>query len=60
MRTIYSRRWKGLISLGATECQPMTDRTDGFIIAAVVDPFGNILSNMYKPHYLKSLTLKNG
>lgn len=49
-----------LISMGAKEYQPITDRTDGFKTAAVVDPFGNILGIMYNPHYLEILKLKNG
>jgi len=44
-----------LISLGATEYQPITDRGQGFVTAAVVDPFGNILGFMYNPHYLEVL-----
>lgn len=45
-----------LISMGATEYQPVTDRTEGFVTAAVTDPFGNILGIMYNPHYLEILT----
>ncbi len=45
-----------LISMGAKEYQPITDRTDGFVTAAVTDPFGNILGIMYNPHYLEVLT----
>lgn len=44
-----------LLSMGATEYQPPTDRGEGFITAAVVDPFGNILGIMYNPHYLDVL-----
>lgn len=44
-----------LLSMGATEYQAPTDRGEGFITAAVVDPFGNILGIMYNPHYLAVL-----
>lgn len=44
-----------LISMGAREYQPITHREEGFITAAVVDPFGNILGIMYNPHYLEVL-----
>lgn len=44
-----------LLSMGAKEYQAPTDRGAGFIIAAVVDPFGNILGIMYNPHYLEVL-----
>jgi len=46
-----------LISMGAKEYQPITDRTEGFVTAAVVDPFGNILGIMSNPHYLEILSL---
>jgi predicted enzyme related to lactoylglutathione lyase len=41
-----------LLSLGATEYQPITPRGEGFITASVVDPFGNVLGVMYNQHYL--------
>ena len=41
-----------LLSLGATEYQPVTDRGEGFATASVVDPFGNVLGVMYNQHYL--------
>jgi predicted enzyme related to lactoylglutathione lyase len=45
-----------LLSLGAKEYQPITPRgTAGFVTAAVVDPFGNVLGVMYNPHYLEVL-----
>ncbi len=45
-----------LLSLGATEYQPITPHGDqGFITAAVVDPFGNVLGIMTNPHYLEIL-----
>lgn len=44
-----------LLSLGAKEYQPPTDRGAGFVTAAVTDPFGNILAFMHNPHYLDVL-----
>ncbi|HET6533812.1 MAG TPA: VOC family protein [Actinoplanes sp.] len=44
-----------LLSLGATEYQPITPHGEGFDTAAVVDPFGNVLGIMYNPHYLEIL-----
>jgi predicted enzyme related to lactoylglutathione lyase len=44
-----------LLAMGAQEYQPYTDRGHGFITAAVVDPFGNVLGIMYNPHYLEVL-----
>ncbi len=45
-----------LLSLGATEGQPITERGDaGFVTASVIDPFGNILGVMYNPHYVEML-----
>ena len=44
-----------LITMGATEFEPLTQRGAGFITATVVDPFGNLLGIMYNPHYLEVL-----
>lgn len=44
-----------LLSMGAKEHQPLTDRGNRFITASVVDPFGNILGVMNNPHYLEVL-----
>lgn len=44
-----------LLSMGATEYEPQTERGAGFVTASVVDPFGNILGVMYNPHYLEIL-----
>jgi predicted enzyme related to lactoylglutathione lyase len=45
-----------LLSMGAREYQPITPRGDnGFVTAAVVDPFGNVLGIMHNPHYLEML-----
>jgi hypothetical protein len=42
------------LRLDATEYEPITPRGDaGFVTAAVVDPFGNVLGVMYKPHYVE-------
>jgi hypothetical protein len=44
-----------LLTLGAKEHQPLTDRGHDFVTASVIDPFGNILGIMYNPHYLAVL-----
>ncbi|MEV4659243.1 VOC family protein [Micromonospora sp. NPDC049301] len=45
-----------LLAMGATEYQPITPHGDGgFVTAAVVDPFGNVLGVMNNPHYLDIL-----
>ncbi len=44
-----------LLSMGATEYQPITPRGEGFVTASVVDPFGNVLGVMSNPHYLDVL-----
>jgi predicted enzyme related to lactoylglutathione lyase len=44
-----------LLSMGATEHDPITPRESGFVTASVVDPFGNILGVMVNPHYLEIL-----
>lgn len=45
-----------LLSMGAKPHQPVTEwGTEGFVIASVVDPFGNILGIMYNPHYVDML-----
>lgn len=45
---------KKLIEMGATEYDPITKRGEtGFVTAAVVDPFGNVLGIMYNPHYVE-------
>ncbi len=52
MQATYDR----LIELGATSFQPVTPRGDeGFITAAVLDPFGNVFGIMQNPHYLEML-----
>lgn len=44
-----------LLSMGAKQHEPLTNREEGFVTASVVDPFGNILGIMYNPHYLEVL-----
>ena len=45
-----------LVSRGARVYQPSTAWGDqGFVTAAVLDPFGNVLGIMYNPHYLAIL-----
>lgn len=45
-----------LLSMGATEYQPITAHGDaGFVTASVVDPFGHVLGVLYNPHYLEVL-----
>lgn len=41
-----------LLSMGAMEYQPVTAREAGFVTAAVVDPFGNVLGVTNNPHNL--------
>jgi catechol 2,3-dioxygenase-like lactoylglutathione lyase family enzyme len=48
-----------LLSMGATEYEPVTERGDsGFTTASVVDPFGNVLGVMHNPHYLEVLAAR--
>jgi len=45
-----------LLSMGAALYQPITPQGDeGFVTAAVVDPFGNVLGVMSNPHYVEIL-----
>lgn len=44
-----------LVSLGATLHHPPRDFGEGFVGAAVIDPFGNVLGIMDNPHYLDVL-----
>jgi predicted enzyme related to lactoylglutathione lyase len=46
---------KDLLASGAKEHEPIIERSEGFVTASVVDPFGNILGVMYNPHYLETL-----
>ncbi|HEY8374150.1 MAG TPA: VOC family protein [Pseudonocardiaceae bacterium] len=47
--------YRRLLSLGASEHEPPTERGPGFVTASVVDPFGNILGVMHNQHYLDVL-----
>ncbi len=47
--------YERLLALGATSYQPPIERGPGFVTAAVVDPFGNILGIMFNEHYLEIL-----
>ncbi|WP_214102864.1 VOC family protein [Acrocarpospora catenulata] len=44
-----------LLTMGAKPYLPLTARGEGFVTAAVVDPFGNVLGVMYNRHYLEVL-----
>lgn len=44
-----------LLAMGAQTYQAPIERGKGFVTAAVVDPFGNILGIMYNQHYLAVL-----
>lgn len=44
-----------LLELGAEEFEPVRDRGHGYVTAAVVDPFGNVLGVMVNSHYLQVL-----
>jgi len=43
-----------LLSLGATELEPVTDVGEGIKVAAVRDPFGNRLGIIENPHFKAS------
>jgi len=47
-----------LKSMNAKVHQPITDRSNGFFTATVVDPFGNILGIMTNPHFAEILSKK--
>jgi hypothetical protein len=50
-----SSAWTAAVH-GREGVPPITERGDsGFVTAAVLDPFGNILGVMYNPHYLEIL-----
>ena len=49
-----------LLEKGATLYQPIITRGEGYLTAAVVDPFGNILGVMYNQHYLDVLAELKG
>jgi hypothetical protein len=43
-----------LLSLGAKPLQPPTELSKGFMIASVIDPFGNVLGLRFDPHFVKT------
>lgn len=45
-----------LQELGATVHEPITPRSQHFVTASVVDPFGNVLGIMSNPHYVEMLS----
>lgn len=45
-----------LLALSAQPYQPVTKWGEGFVTAAVIDPFGNILGIMYNQHYLNQFS----
>ncbi len=47
-----------LVAMGAKQLQAPEDRGRGFITAAVIDPFGNVLGIMYNPHYVEIVESK--
>ena len=49
---------KDLLARGAKEHEPIVERSDDFVTASVVDPFGNILGVMYNPHYVEILAAR--
>ena len=49
---------KDLLARGAKEHEPIVERSDDFVTASVVDPFGNILGVMYNPHYVEMLAAR--
>lgn len=46
-RAAYQR----LLDLGATPLEPVQDVGDGILVAAVHDPFGNVLGVIQNPHF---------
>jgi predicted enzyme related to lactoylglutathione lyase len=44
-----------LLSMGATEYEPLRERGPGFTTASVVDPYGNVMGVMSNSHYLEVL-----
>lgn len=39
-----------VLSMGARELEPITERGPGFVTASVLDPFGNVLGLMHNRH----------
>lgn len=42
---------EALTAHGATEIAPITPRGEGFVTAAFLDPFGNVIGVMTNPHW---------
>ena len=63
--TVYNRtedKAESLIAMGATEYEPVTDRSGGketFVTASAIDPFGNVVGVMFNQHYLEIFDQKN-
>lgn len=51
--TTWSPPSTGCSLWGATALQPPTELSGGFMIASVVDPFGNALGLRFDPNFLK-------
>ncbi len=49
-----------VLARGAGPLEAPQDRGQGFIMATVVDPFGNILGLMQNPHYIEVLMSRQG
>lgn len=49
-----------LLELGAKTYEPPINRSETFVTASVVDPFGNVLGVMSNPHYLEVLATMKG
>ncbi|HET6918013.1 MAG TPA: VOC family protein [Jiangellaceae bacterium] len=47
-----------MVSLGAKQLEPVSERGPGFVTASVVDPFDNVLGIMYNRHYLEILNAR--
>lgn len=49
-----------LVEMGAAPLMPVTEQGPGFVTAAVVDPFGNVLGVMFNQHYLDTVAALKG
>ncbi len=50
------KAFERILSLGAMPYEPVTKRGEGFVTAAAIDPFGNVIGLMYNRHYLEMLS----
>jgi predicted enzyme related to lactoylglutathione lyase len=48
-----------MVELGARPHHPVRDFGTGFVIASVIDPFGNVIGLMRSPHYLEVLASRD-